>query len=214
MEPNALEQKPSARHLSLAPARPDANPSPAEVADLCTHRQLLESVALRLCRDHADAHDLVQDTLERALRARARLRPGSNVRGWLLSILRNRFLDLCRHGSEQKRAALDDLPELAAPESHEEEPSWASISTEELRRAVDQLPLQYRCVYEMHALQGLPYQRISAELGIPLNTVGTRLIRARRRLRDLLTAAGEEAPRNSPPKGNPRLRPASAGAQR
>ena len=151
------------------------------------HEPSLRAVALRLCRSQSDAHDLVQDCLERGLRGWQKLPPDSNVRAWLLSILRNRFIDACRRGSRDK--AEDDSVDaenLPGPQAPEAEPEWAKITSLQLRDAVERLPQDFRVVYELHALEGRSYVEISERLRIPKATVGTRLIRARRKLRDLL----------------------------
>src|SRR5438876_6020104 len=67
------------------------------------HEPVLRSVALRLCRGPSDAQDLVQDTLERALRSWSALSRHDNLRAWLLAILRNRFIDSCRRRAHESR---------------------------------------------------------------------------------------------------------------
>ena len=62
-----------------------------------TYRPALISLALRLTHNHADAQDLVQDCCERALRSAHKLRDPGIARSWLVAILRNAFLDRCRH---------------------------------------------------------------------------------------------------------------------
>ncbi len=157
----------------------------------------MRAVALRLCRSQSDAHDLVQDALERALKSYARLPEGSNARAWLISILRNRFIDSCRRSVREKLDEGVTLEALPAPEEQEAAPGWASITTDDLAAAVDKLSEEFRVVYQLHALQGRSYNEIAARLGIPKATVGTRLIRARRKLRDLLLPLAE--PREDEP---------------
>ena len=183
-----------------AAALDDSRAGPQTFASLVrVHESALRAVALRLCRSQSDAHDLVQDALERGLRSWDRLPPGANVRAWLLSILRNRFVDQCRHNARDKReedeSAIDSLP---APEAPEELPAWAHITPEELRAAVARLSEDFRVVYQLHALEGSSYSEIALRLGIPKATVGTRLIRARRKLRDLLLAHLPDAASGKP----------------
>jgi RNA polymerase sigma-70 factor, ECF subfamily len=152
------------------------------------HESALRATALRLCREPAEASDLVQDTFERALRSQSRLRAGSNVRAWLLTILRNLFIDRCRRSSREPRSELklELIDTGAAMPEPEPEPRWAAITTEQLRAAVDQLSQDFRSVYVLHSIEGRSYAEISVKLGIPSATVGTRLIRARRKLKNLL----------------------------
>ena len=188
----------SALHLVKSPA-PAPAPATATLdvgALVREHESALRATALRLCRDPAEASDLVQDTFERALRSRDRLRPGSNLRAWLLTILRNLFIDKCRRGAREPRSELKlELIDsaFALPEA-EPEPRWACITESHLREAVDKLSAEFRSVYLMQALEGRSYAEISAALGIPGATIGTRLIRARRKLKALLEVhiEGEE----------------------
>jgi RNA polymerase sigma-70 factor, ECF subfamily len=152
------------------------------------HEPTLTRLAERLCRSHADARDLVQDTYERALRAWDRLPEDSNVRAWLVTILHNLFLDRCRRARRNPRMdeagparALDvPSPETTAPQP------WAEVTADQVRAAVSELDVEFRRAYEMYALEGRSYRQIADELGIPTNTVGTRLLRARMKLKRIL----------------------------
>lgn len=143
----------------------------------------LGHLARRLCRNSADADDLVQDTFERALRAEGRYAERGQRRGWLATILLNRFRDGKRTTSRHAvpSAAIEYF---AAPEADEAQ-AWQLVSDADLAAALDQLDPAFRRVYEL-AARGLSYAEIAAELGISVNTVGTRLLRARLRLRDML----------------------------
>lgn len=167
-------------------------PNRAEFVE--THAAALNAVALRLCGNPHDARDLVQDTFERALRSLARDNPlNPNSRPWLLSILHHLFIDRCRAAARDRRllASSDEIDEAAvgAPEPDSEPASaWETITQEQLRAAVDQLGANFRDVYVLHAVEHCSYKEIAARLSISQVTVGTRLIRARRRLKELLLA--------------------------
>jgi RNA polymerase sigma-70 factor (ECF subfamily) len=150
------------------------------------HQAALEAFALKLCGNPPDAHDLVQDTFERALRKLATLQPGTNERAWLFTILHNLFIDRCRR--KQRDPASANVAELDLPSPGEPEPppAWTRLGAAEVRAAVAQLDDEFRRVYELHALEGRSYQEIAAALAIPQNTVGTRLLRARKKLKSIL----------------------------
>jgi RNA polymerase sigma-70 factor, ECF subfamily len=161
------------------------------------HEAVLRGIAMKLCRDSTDANDLVQDTLERALRNVDRFQSG-NPRAWLITIMRNLFLNRCRSRRGGPRfEPIDD--QLHAPQpAPEPAPVWTSISTDQLQAAIAQLDEKFRRVYELHTFESASYEQISEILNIPKNTVGTRLNRARQKLRELLSAQLEEAARHNP----------------
>jgi RNA polymerase sigma-70 factor (ECF subfamily) len=145
-------------------------------------------VALGLTRDPSEAHDLVQDALERALREWERFTPGTNGRAWATTILSRLFIDRWRQRRRQPKfvgleaietpgngndAAADD----AAPAP------WETVTEADLTWAISKLPPDLRVVFELNVTGGQSYLQISEAASIPVNTVGTRLLRARRHLR-------------------------------
>lgn len=158
------------------------------------HESALYAKAMVLCGNAPDARDLVQETFERGLRNLARYRPGTDGRAWLLTILHHLFIDRWRSKTRERRAdvsAEEVEARIAAPEV-DEVPAWATVSIEQVREALAQLPEEFRAVYRLKELEGRSYQEISEQLGIPKNTVGTRLIRARKRLKELLMQEAAE----------------------
>lgn len=152
-------------------------------ADLAQHLPALRAAAAHLCRRAWETDDLVQDACERALRHLSAGNPApTHMRAWLVSILRNAFVDRIRKRANQAEP-IEDPP---APEV-EAEPAWAQVSTDEVRAALAKLDTELRRVFELHYLDGLPYREVAARLKIPDNTVASRLYRARKVLRDLLS---------------------------
>jgi len=152
--------------------------------------KLLE-LALRLCGNATDARDLVQDTFERALRSAEVPPTEPRVRAWLYTILQNLFLDRCR---SLRVKALHEGPlepsveETCAAPEQAPEPVWESITHQQLHAALGGMKEEFRRVYELHELEGHSYEDIARRMGIARATVGTRLVRARQRLRVLLSS--------------------------
>ena len=165
--------------------------APAFAAAIREHDALLRGLARKLCGNSSDADDLVHDAYERALRAWGRYVDRGNLRAWLAAILHNVFIDRCRKVKRTPRSEHIDQLELAASEPAAP-PRWAQVSNDSVAEALAELGPDFRRVYDLHAL-GRSYDEIAAELGIARATVGTRLIRARRRLKEaLLRELGEE----------------------
>lgn len=152
---------------------------------IAQHLQALRSRAAQLCRGYGDPDDLVQDALLRAFRARSQTRDLGRLRGWLLTIVTNTFLDsLRRRKARPGEVELEiDVP---APALEDDDSPWSSIELDDIRAAVAELPDDVREAYRLFALEDNDYNAVSKQLGIPKATVGTRILRARKRLRALL----------------------------
>jgi RNA polymerase sigma factor (sigma-70 family) len=140
----------------------------------------LRRYARSLTRDETQAEDLVQDTLVRAYERRGLFRPGGNLRGWLLAILHNIFIDgRRRHMAEARR--LEEASALADTAALPEQE--AGIRLEQIKAAFLRLPDEQRAALHLVAIEGLPYQEAADALKIPLGTLMSRLGRARAALR-------------------------------
>jgi RNA polymerase sigma factor (sigma-70 family) len=160
----------------------------------------LRRYARSLTRNEAQADDLVQDTLVRAYERHGSIRPGGNLRGWLLSILHNTFIDgRRRHMAEARRLEqAAAMTEMAAPPAQESQVRFQQVQAAFLR-----LPDEQRAALHLVAIEGLPYQEAADALGIPVGTLMSRLGRARATLRGF--EAGTHLARPSEGK-RPRLR--------
>jgi RNA polymerase sigma-70 factor (ECF subfamily) len=155
-------------------------------------RPVLLVLARRMCASEADAADVVHDTLESALQAGDRLHAVENLQAWLVTILHRRMIDLFRKREREQLGEVPDEPEVTQDASLADAPLWTRIDGAQLRAAVARLEPEFREVFTLHAFERRSYKDIAAALAIPQNTVGTRLLRARRKLRVLLLGGREE----------------------
>ncbi len=162
----------------------------------------LRRYARSLARDESMAEDLVQDTLVRAYERRGSFRSGGNLRGWLLSILHNTFIDTRRrHRAEASRLeAAEILADTAAPPEQE-----SRVRLRQIQAAFLSLPDEQRAVLHLVAIEDLSYQEASATLGIPLGTLMSRLARARAALRTFETGQESAPPSGTRPQPNLRI---------
>ncbi|MBI4420092.1 MAG: sigma-70 family RNA polymerase sigma factor [Gemmatimonadetes bacterium] len=151
------------------------------------HLDTVYRVALRLSGDVSRAEDLVQDTMLKAFRSWHQYRPGTNVRAWLLTILRNTFINEYRR--ERSHGPTVDLADAEAfslfGEVQAEDPAgrfFDRIVDQQVLRAIDELPEEFRETLVLSDVEGLPYQEIAEITGAPVGTVKSRLFRARRAL--------------------------------
>lgn len=156
------------------------------------HRPVLLDLARKLCRGPIDPDDLVQDVLETTFHNIGELPDDANLVAWMTRVLRNRFVDRCRRlKTRGTQTPIEDVP-VAQPVA-EGESWWQRLGADDIRARLDALPAEQRAAFEMFAFEGASYQEISERLGIPKPTVGTRIMRARARLKQLLTGDATEA---------------------
>jgi len=159
-------------------------------AEVISWRPQLRRYARALTGDTAWADDLVQDTAERALARWAAFRPNSNLRAWLLTILRHLYIDQLR---VRREVTVDEETapwrDLAAPPGEVD-----GLVLRDLQRALYCLPIEQREVLLLVCVEELTYQEASIALGVPIGTVMSRLSRAREHMRVLLTEGPARIP--------------------
>lgn len=138
----------------------------------------LRRFAHSLSRNAADADDLAQMTVERALRSRAQWQPGTRLDSWLYTIMRNAWIDTVRGRSRRQRS---EAP-AAEAQSVGHDPRGAIHASIELKRlmaAMQRLPPEQREVVALILIEGFGYREAAEILGLPIGTVSSRLVRGR-----------------------------------
>ena len=148
------------------------------------HEAHLHRIALRLSGDSEIAKDLAQETLVRAWSRFGQFEHGSNARAWLVTILMRLFYDHLKHARVISKAE----PDLRALEPAACDLQPPRVPDAQLWAAVDHLEPDLRSVVERCYIRGMSYKAIAEELRLPIGTIGTRLRRARERLKLLLAA--------------------------
>ena len=176
--------------MSASPGQPDA--AAAKRAgferEALVHLDTLYRVALRLTGSTSDADDLVQETMLKAYRSWDQYQPDTNAKGWLLTILRNSFINEYRRRARHPETVDLDTIEPFAVLSEDQEADahtrfFDQIVDEEVQRAVDGLPQVFREALVLSDVEGLSYQEIGRILAVPVGTVKSRLFRARQILK-------------------------------
>jgi RNA polymerase sigma factor (sigma-70 family) len=148
--------------------------------------RFLYTVAYRLCGNHDDAQDLVQDVLLRVRRGLETYRPGS-MEGWLSRITTNAFLDEVRR---RRRRRVEPLPtnvdRVMPPSQAADDALEGAVLPDDVQAALGRLPDDYRAAVVLCDVVGLSYQEIGEALGVPLGTVRSRIHRGRAQLREAL----------------------------
>ena len=160
--------------------------------------EVLLRVARTFTRNHADAEDLVQDTLIRAYRGIDGF-DGAHPRAWLLTILRNTQINRTR----RRRPELLDDPDRTMATVADTSADGQSVEALVVGATFDavvedafrSLPDDFRRAVELVDINGLSYAEAAGVMGVPVGTIMSRIHRARRRMRDRLASAGP-APRS------------------
>jgi len=149
----------------------------------------LRRFAHALARSPADADDLCQATVERALKARAQWQPGTRLDSWMYRIMRNQWIDETR---AKGRRDATFAPEEAGAHVGDDGARQAELRLEltDLDRAMNRLPAEQREAVALVLVEGLAYKEAAEVLGLPIGTLTSRLSRGREAL---IAAMGEAA---------------------
>jgi RNA polymerase sigma factor (sigma-70 family) len=146
------------------------------------------NLAKWLTRSHEDAEDIVQEAFLRAFSAFESFR-GEDAKPWLLTIVRNTSMTwLKRNRNAGATIGLEEALEDPVERSPDpEEGLLISSDRQQVRQALEQLPLDFREAVILREMEGLSYKEISATVGVPIGTVMSRLSRGRDWLRRILS---------------------------
>src|ERR1700757_588201 len=177
--------------------------------EVMAHRKPLYLHALRMCHNHADAEDLVQDTMVKAYSNFDSFLPDSNLKAWLNRIQTNTYINTYRRRAcKPVQYSTDTITdkELAARAQRTstqhvsaEDQALAALPDTEVMVAMQALPEQFRAVVYYADVEGFRYREIADIMGTPHGTVMSRLHRGRQHLRGLLADAAHPGRRRTGP---------------
>lgn len=151
------------------------------------HHQNLYRYAYRLCGSEADALDLTQEAVCKALKQSGQLRDIQRGKPWLFSILRNEYLHRLRSGKQHREVPLEQVGDLAGDG---DDPFLADVEPERLQQALNEMPEIYRSPIILYYFEDFSYRDIAEQMDLAIGTVMSRLARAKSLLRGRLAPAG------------------------
>lgn len=170
---------------TLSDAELLASNEPDAFAELIgRHQTIVFGAAFRVLRDPVAAEDIAQEALLRAFRSRSTFDGSGSARGWLYTIAKNLALNAVTRTRETPSATLPDQEGGTRPD----EAVLRQVEITDVREAIAALPEHMREPLILHEFKGVPYADIAEQLDVPVNTVRTRIFRAKRALGDLLGA--------------------------
>jgi RNA polymerase sigma-70 factor, ECF subfamily len=146
----------------------------------------LRAFAWSLSHNSADADDLVQETLIKAWANRDKFQPGTNLRAWLFTILRNTYYTAV---AKKRREVADEDGKHAATLSSPPTQDW-SVAIRSLQAALQRLPNEHREALVLVGAAGLTYEEAAEICGCALGTIKSRVNRARAKLMKIMDAEG------------------------
>jgi RNA polymerase sigma factor (sigma-70 family) len=151
---------------------------------VCALRPKLTQFAIKFTQNLDDAEDLVQDTLIKAIRYESMFEEGTNLQGWLYTILRNTFLNNYRRLVRQRGVVetTEDLSSYQLTKSAANNKGENKFIQEDVTKALNQLEPEYYIPFTRY-FEGYKYHEIADEMQIPIGTVKTRIHMARKFLK-------------------------------
>ena len=159
------------------------------------HMDALYRTALRMTKNESDAEDLVQEAFTKAYRFWDKFEPGSNCRAWLFKIMTNIFINDYRSKSRAPTPVnVDDIDDNylyrhitnLSGDGDPEQQLFAKIFDDDVKKAIEELPDDFRLVVVLSFLEGFSYQEIADIADLQLGTVKSRLHRGRKLLQKQL----------------------------
>lgn len=159
------------------------------------HMEALHRTALRMTKNQSDAEDLVQEAMVKAYWNWDKFESGSNCRAWLFKIMTNIFINDYRSKSRAPVSInVDDVDDYflygqlakGGPEDNPERHLFAKVFDDDVKKAIEELPDDFRLVVVLSFLEGFSYQEIADIADLQLGTVKSRLHRGRKLLQKQL----------------------------
>lgn len=154
---------------------------------ITNHQDFLHQLAMKLTKSNEDSNDLMQETLFKAIKNKDKFQEGTNIKGWLYTIMKNTFINAYRKKKNQN-TFVDETENkyfLNIRESEKSATTDSIVDHKYMMEQVNSIDKTYLETFMMN-YNGYKYEEISEILGIPLGTVKSRIFLARRKMMDKL----------------------------
>ncbi len=162
--------------------------STAEFGNMISaHQQFLQNLALKLTKSGDDANDLMQETFFKAIKNKEKYQEGTNIKGWLYTIMKNTFINNYRKKKNQNTFVdeTDNNYFINSRQAEKDVRTDRLVDQAYLMRQLETVESTYLDTFMMH-YNGYKYEEISEIMDIPLGTVKSRIFLARRKMMDKL----------------------------
>ncbi|MEC7764748.1 MAG: RNA polymerase sigma factor [Pseudomonadota bacterium] len=152
------------------------------------HLPAMRAFAASLTRNSAAADDLVQDTIVKAWKNFDKFKPGTNLRAWLFTILRNTFYSDLR----KKKREIEDVDGAMASTLSEKPHHDGRLALADFEKVFAQLPVEQREALILVGASGMSYEEAADTCGVAIGTIKSRINRGRARLAELLELSDDD----------------------
>lgn len=156
---------------------------------ILSHESFLYQLAMKLTKDGEESNDLLQETYLKALKNKDKFQEGTNIKGWLYTIMKNTFINAYRKRKNQN-TFVDDTDNkyfLNMKEADKTVTTDAAVDQEYIMKQINSVDHTYVETFMMY-YNGYKYEEIAEIMDIPLGTVKSRIFLARRKMMDKLKA--------------------------
>lgn len=156
---------------------------------ILTHESFLYQLAMKLTKSVEDSNDLLQETFFKALKNKDKFQEGTNIKGWLYTIMKNTFINAYRKKKNQNTFVdeTDNKYFLNLKESEKDAKTDSKVDQEYIMKQINSVEKTYVETFMMY-YNGYKYEEIAEILGIPLGTVKSRIFLARKKMMKKLQA--------------------------
>lgn len=150
---------------------------------ILSHKSFLYQLAMKLTKSTEDSNDLLQETYYKALKNSEKFQEGTNIKGWLYTIMKNTFINAYRKKKNQN-TFVDDTDNkyfINMKETEKTVKTDSSVDQEYMMKQINSVEKTYVETFMMY-YNGYKYEEIAEILGIPLGTVKSRIFLARRKM--------------------------------
>lgn len=152
------------------------------------YERKMYSICYRMCQNHEDAQDCLQEAMLRVYRAISGFKGQSSFSTWLYRVTMNSCLDELRKRKNKQSTSLDNLLESGwSPSDESDTPEHHAVASEKkraLHQAISELPEDMRSAIVLRDIEGFSYEEIADSLGINVGTIKSRISRGREKLRE------------------------------
>ncbi len=148
------------------------------------HYRKMMGICLRYANNEDDARDILHDGFIKVFNNIKKYKPGTSLSSWISRVMVNTAIDRYRKNVRRRTEDIDKAYNLSIKEAD----AISQFSAKEILKAIQQLSPAYKTVFNLFVIEGYPHKDISEKMGITESTSRSNLVKARNKLKEILSA--------------------------